>query len=479
MSKYSVKGLPCILSAIGGDVVILPALSTDWIINQPDDILDAKQAQIDTLQADYTFRDKVIVHQPHHEHVIKTDLLRQLGNLTMDIMDELTAGFDETWGFDTEEWKSVCVFENMRAIIARTSNRIFVGLPLCLCLSLCAQPIRMANHVLSGRNTTYLSLAQKYSQDIPFAALIIRQLPHALRPVLAPFVTLPNKYHVRQIRQHLDPIIETRLTELDPEKGGFKAKPNDFLQWSINNAQTRLSDKPEEMSPHILAGRLLVMNFAAIHTSTFAITNLIFDLVSAAPSLHYLEELREEAASIFAEDKGVWTKRGLSKMYKIDSALRESLRLRSFASVGMVRRVVAEAGVDTPEGIHLPYGALVGLPSYGIHIDANNYADPDVYNAMRYVNQKALIDTSGGGEGIYLKKANLSMVSTSTEYQAFGHGRHACPGRFFAANELKLLLAYMVLNYDIEPLTERPSGRWMVNVSLPDMKASIKVRRRK
>jgi hypothetical protein len=50
----------------------------------------------------------------------------------MDIMDELTASFDETWGLDTEEWKTVPVFENMRTIVARTSNRVFVGLPLCM-----------------------------------------------------------------------------------------------------------------------------------------------------------------------------------------------------------------------------------------------------------------------------------------------------------------------------------------------------------
>jgi hypothetical protein len=197
-----------------------------------------KQAHIDALQADYTFSDTAIVRQPHHEHVIKTDLLKQLGNLTMDTIDELTTGFDETWGFDTEEWKSVSVFENMKVIITRTSNRIFVGLPLCLCLSFSSQHVRMANHVLLGRNTSYLSLAQKYSQDISFIALIIRQLPYALRPVLSPFITLLNKYYVRQVRQHLDPIIEARLTELDPKKEGSEAKSNDFLQWSINNAHT-------------------------------------------------------------------------------------------------------------------------------------------------------------------------------------------------------------------------------------------------
>jgi hypothetical protein len=49
----------------------------------------------------------------------------------MDIMDELASGFDETWGFDTQAWKEIGVFQNMMRIIARTSNRVMVGLPLC------------------------------------------------------------------------------------------------------------------------------------------------------------------------------------------------------------------------------------------------------------------------------------------------------------------------------------------------------------
>jgi hypothetical protein len=96
---------------------------------------------MDALQTDYTFGDPAVVRHPHQDYIVKTDLLRQLGNLTMDIMDELTTGLDETWGLDTEKWSSVCVFENMMATIARTSNRIFVGLPLCLCYKL-SNPVR-------------------------------------------------------------------------------------------------------------------------------------------------------------------------------------------------------------------------------------------------------------------------------------------------------------------------------------------------
>lgn len=33
-----------------------------------------------------------------------------------------------------------------------------------------------------------------------------------------------------------------------------------------------------------LAGRILLMNFASIHTSSFAITNAVFDIVSSNPA---------------------------------------------------------------------------------------------------------------------------------------------------------------------------------------------------
>jgi cytochrome P450 len=43
-------------------------------------------------------------------------------------------------------------------------------------------------------------------------------------------------------------------------------------------------------------------------------------------------------------------------------------------------------------------------------------------------------------------------------YFQFGYGRHACPGRFFAANEIKMMVANFVLAYDMrhpEGVTER------------------------
>ena len=78
-----------------------------------------------------------------------------------------------------------------------------------------------------------------------------------------------------------------------------------------------------------------------------------------------------------------------------------------------------------------------------------------------------------------LESKNLSTVTTSDTFLPFGHGRHACPGRFFAATEMKLLLAYIVMNYDIKPMETRPPNEFLGGNVLPPMKANIWVRRRK
>lgn len=40
------------------------------------------------------------------------------------------------------------------------------------------------------------------------------------------------------------------------------------------------------------------------------------------------------------------------------------------------------------------------------------------------------------------------LVSTSENHLGFGHGVHACPGRFFASNEVKIAMCHLILKYD-------------------------------
>jgi len=69
------------------------------------------------------------------------------------------------------------------------------------------------------------------------------------------------------------------------------------------------------------------------------------------------------------------------------------------------------------------------------------------------------------------------LTTTSPEYTAFGHDRHACAGRFFAASTLKLMLAYIILNYDFEIQEKRAENVWFGSNRIPPMKATIRVKR--
>ena len=52
------------------------------------------------------------------------------------------------------------------------------------------------------------------------------------------------------------------------------------------------------------------------------------------------------------------------------------------------------------------------------------------------------------------------------------------PGRFFVAHELKMAVAYMLINYELKHVPQRPAPMVMGNFVLPSFKARMEVKRR-
>ena len=75
----------------------------------------------------------------------------------------------------------------------------------------------------------------------------------------------------------------------------------------------------------------------------------------------------------------------------------------------------------------------------------------------------------------YHKPEKLTTVSNT--YLAFGYGRHSCPGRWFVASQLKLLM-YIVAHYKFKPLETRPLNTVFGDSIVPSSTAIVKVRRR-
>ena len=71
------------------------------------------------------------------------------------------------------------------------------------------------------------------------------------------------------------------------------------------------------------------------------------------------------------------------------------------------------------------------------------------------------------------------FVTTSPDAMNFGHGKFACPGRFFAAAEMKIVLAYLVTHYDVklEKDGERPANIFFEHQVIPNVTAEVLFRR--
>lgn len=90
-------------------------------------------------------------------------------------------------------------------------------------------------------------------------------------------------------------------------------------------------------------------------------------------------------------------------------------------------------------GAYLPPGTVVAIAVQPVHTDDSNYSSPLSFEPFRHLDET--------------RKENLGrkvdMTATHVDYLSFGNGRHACPGRFFAANQVKLMLAILVTTYDV------------------------------
>jgi len=253
----------------------------------------------------------------------------------------------------------------------------------------------------------------------------------------------------------MGPIIEDRRRYINEYGKNWDKKPNDMLSWLMDEAS------PVEMSTRNLTLRIMSINFAAIHTSSTDFAHALYHL-AAMP--HYIPPLREEVEAVV--NKEGWTKSALSKMHKIDSFLKESQRF-NVGALNMGR--IALKDFTFTDGTFIPKGTNVCIAST-IHHDKDSYANPDIFDGFRFADMGSSASDSG----------KYQMVATNLNHLVFGHGRHACPGRFFAANELKMMMAHLVLSYDVKLEDEgvRPPNMWFASACSPNRTAEVLFRKR-
>ncbi|KAL6161324.1 hypothetical protein ACJBU6_00444 [Exserohilum turcicum] len=321
-----------------------------------------------------------------------------------------------------EDWTPVCIYGLLTTIVAKMSGRIFVGPDLYL-------------------DEKYLEMGIQYTHELMAAQRRVKNMRPLLRPLLA-----HRTPEVRQLRKReklakefFTPVVEARL---QGEKRDDWKEPDDMLQWLLNRREQFKLDTMEKISKLQLG-----IIFTAIHTTVMTATNIFYSLVVTP---EYIHELREEILQALANNEGIMNSKALQEMEKVDSYMKEVFRFYNFGTISFLRKVLK--GIVLSNGQYIPAGVNIEAPTYSIYHDDHLYPDAHTFDGFRAykMRKNTMLDEVS---------ARNHFVNVNDQNLGFGYGRHACPGRFFANNEIKLILAKLLLEYDIK-MVDGMTTRW-------------------
>ena len=147
----------------------------------------------------------------------------------------------------------------------------------------------------------------------------------------------------------------------------------------------------------------------------------LYNLVSHP---EYITPIREEIEPLVATLG--WQKKTVTKMRKLDSFLKESIRLHPLSAskihpVLLLNNVVGSSRyVDKKpftfsNGVTLPVGATVMVPVLPVHQDEDIYKNASKFEGFRFYKMRE-------EEG---DTAKTYCVNTNHNFLTFGHGTHA------------------------------------------------------
>ncbi|KAH8745355.1 cytochrome P450 monooxygenase-like protein [Diaporthe sp. PMI_573] len=345
----------------------------------------------------------------HESRILQNVLMKQLtkclNTVTGPLSLEAAFGASHIFG-ESPEWRQIPAKDAILDLVARLSSRVFLGDELC-------------------RNDDWLRITKDYTIISFKAAMKLQLVPRPLRILLHWFVP-----ECRLARQSLaessaliSPVVEKRRADKRKaaDEGAKPPEYNDAIEWAEMECKGRAYDE---------AVFQLSLSFAAIHTTTDLLAQTMMFLANE-PEL--IKPLRDEIIQVLKAEG--WKKTALYNMKLVDSAFKETQRMKPNSMLQMRRMATKDIKLD--EGITIRRGERIVVDASSMK-DTKIYEDVDRYDIYRFRRMRE--------DPAKMNKAQL--VTTSPDHLAFGHGLHACPGRFFASNEVKVALCHLLLKYD-------------------------------
>ena len=240
--KYSTKGQCFVLPDVGlRPQVMVPPEHIKWLSEVPETILSA-HALIDSVGIRYLVPTMDINAQRYIMDVVRTEMTRNLGKLQPDIFSSLKGSVDSLLGTDQENWRHIRLYKTMQEILFKSSNRVFVGLPLC-------------------RNNVFLTSSAAFANILGLGAIFVGELlPLVLKPVFGYLLALPIFVAQTLALWYLVPEIKNRMVNIRRKRSDPTFdwnEPKDMLMWVVIAAMDRQDPKAD--TPEMIAQGLLFL----------------------------------------------------------------------------------------------------------------------------------------------------------------------------------------------------------------------------
>ncbi|KAI9370288.1 Fumitremorgin C monooxygenase [Aspergillus egyptiacus] len=373
-----------------------------------------------------------------HNHVAPfavRALNRELVHLTRALSEETIHCLKTIWT-DTTEWHEVSIHDTVLALVAQLTTRAFLGPELC-------------------RNSEWLDIAKDFTTTRAAAVAAIQSWPKFLQPVVHWF--LPSCKVVRRQIHRAGKILLPLLERERRASGNWKVQPakREFSNLAFIDQYAKGSRYDATM----VQMRLIAVAFQ----TTSDMVEKVLARLCKHPEL--IPPLRDEVISVLGQNNALHHS-SLPKLTLMESVMKESQRLEPAVLISMFR--VAKQTVTLKDGTVVPKGTSLAFAN-DLRFDPVMYPQPETFDGYRF--QRMREDP---------EKADLApFTKTRMSHLAFGHGKHACPGRFLACDEAKVILSHILLNYEIRAVQACPPELCVRGMFIQlDPAAVMSVRRR-
>ncbi|KAJ4014167.1 hypothetical protein NW752_005886 [Fusarium irregulare] len=340
-------------------------------------------------------------------HAIKANLTGSLPAFTPLLHGMVKKNMPNVLGL-YKDWTPVQVHDRVLRLVARNNARVFQGTAASL-------------------DEEWQSASTGYVLACFDCIRALKQWHPWLRPLVYRFI--PERAAIKdQWAKGRKRVMASMLER--KRKGGNIEDPPTMLDHLSNGRNEHMADDVEMQLLHQMT--LIAVGTVTTFSST---TQAIYDL-AAHPE--YVSILRQEVENVPRDQSGNFNRDSTSAMEKLDSFLKESQRLNSPDLTTFQRAAVAD--MTLPDGTFVPKGTKLEINTCSIHADKDLYENPQEFDGLRFYKMR-----QGPGQ-----ENKYKYSSVGREDLSWGFGRHACPGRYLSAVNIKLILAELLMNYDIK-----------------------------